>query len=553
MQRRARRTTAALTEFKPHIQQFIAIRRAFARGSCFVVGDPMANQHASHPASSQPVSGRADLVRFSLTPCVSRARHRLGGMLRWEEADGIDRMLRRGVALGMAVLLSLLPVMQIATAAENARVAANTRVAALSPARLPLEVAAPAFTLVAAGAAAHLAHDGAEVRVPPGALATGSALSIRPLAAREVAKLPPGLLNTTRGPRHGYRMEPSQHFNAQVTVTLPYDRHLLPEGTPDRDVRIFWYDTAAKRWTPLRRVEVNAREQTVTGWTDHFTDFITGVVNVPNHQQVEGYTPTKFSDMKTADPGATVNLIEPPLAHFTGAAGPQRPPAVARHRLRLLARQRLARHRLEPGHTVDRHRHALGRAALRHRPDRPEPRAPRNRDLHAQRRGAGAGRQPRRPAAAPDGSSERGGLYAVAVHDLLAARRRRISEDRAPRRQADQLLVGSHRQGRHPVAVRRLGVQRLAIWRLRFRSGAVRSQQPERQHRALDAARGDRHQRQQHQVLLRHRRACLPGRRHGAGARDLSEPYRLHRPHRRFGRTVSGRLHAHAWPAGSDR
>src|SRR5499433_889812 len=320
MQRRARRTTTALTEFKPHIQQFIAIRRAFARGSCFVVGDPMANQHASHPASSQPVSGRADRVRFSLTGPVSRARHRLGGMLRWDEADGIDRMLRRGVALGMAVLLSLLPVMQIATAAENARIAANTRVAALSPARIPLEVAPPAFTLVTAGAAAKLVHDGAEVRVPPGALATGGALSIRPLAAREVAKLPPGLLNTTRGPRHGYRMEPSQHFNAEVTVTLPYDRHLLPEGTPDRDVRIFWYDTAAKRWTPLRRVEVNAREQTVTGWTDHFTDFITGVVNVPNHQQVEGYTPTTFSGMKAADPGAKVNLIAPPQASSTGDA-----------------------------------------------------------------------------------------------------------------------------------------------------------------------------------------------------------------------------------------
>src|SRR5215472_8302695 len=280
----------------------------------------MANRYASHQASSQPASGRADRVGFSLTGPASRSRHRLGGMLRWDEADGIDRMLRRGVALGMAVLLGLLPVMETATAAENARVAANTRVAALSPARLPLEVAAPAFTLVTAGAGAQLAHDGAEVKVPPGALATGGTLSIRPLAAPEVAKLPPGLLNTTRGPRRGYRMEPSQHFNAQVTVTLPYDRHLLPEGTPDRDVRIFWYDTAAKRWTPLRRVEVNTREQTVTGWTDHFTDFITGVVNVPNHQQLEGYTPTTFSGMKAADPGAKVNLIALPQASSSGDA-----------------------------------------------------------------------------------------------------------------------------------------------------------------------------------------------------------------------------------------
>src|SRR5262249_4948351 len=156
-------------------------------------------------------------------------------------------------------------------------------------------------TLVAAGAAAHLAHDGAEVRVPPGALATGGALSIRPLAAREVAKLPPGLLNATRGPRRGYRMELSGHFSAQVTVTLPYDRHLLPEGTPERDLKLFWYDTEKKQWTPLRRVEVNAHDQTVTGRTDHFTDFITGVVVVPNHQQVEGYTPTTISSLKAAD------------------------------------------------------------------------------------------------------------------------------------------------------------------------------------------------------------------------------------------------------------
>src|SRR5262249_38630021 len=126
--------------------------------------------------------------------------------------------------------------------------------------------------------------------------------------------------NTTRGPRRGYRMEPSGHFNGQVTVTLPYDRHLLPEGTPDRDVRIFWYDVEKKRWTPLRHVEVNAREQTVTGWTDHFTDFIPGGVNVPNHQQVEAYPPTTSSGMQAPDPGAKVTLIPPPQADSTGDA-----------------------------------------------------------------------------------------------------------------------------------------------------------------------------------------------------------------------------------------
>src|SRR5262245_62006148 len=261
----------------------------------------MANRYTSCVASGLS-DGRGAPAQFPVTAAAPRRAYRLGGVLRWDadRAGGL-RFFRRAVAFSMALLLAHLPVMQTVAAAERTGAAAErTRVAALAPIRVPLEVAPPAFTLVAAGASAHLAHDGAEVRVPPGALATGGTLSIRPLAAREVAKLPPGLVNATRGPRRGYRMEPSGHFNGQVTVTLPYDRHLLPEATPERDLdlRIFWYDTAKKRWTPLRYVEVDAQDQTVTGWTDHFTDFIAGVVNVPNHQKVEGFTPTTFTGMK---------------------------------------------------------------------------------------------------------------------------------------------------------------------------------------------------------------------------------------------------------------
>src|SRR5258707_5640284 len=192
-----------------------------------------------------------------------------------------------------------------------------TRVAAFGQIRLPLEVAPPAFTLVTAGAAASISHDGAELNVPPGALAASGTLSIRPLAAREVAKLDPDLINVTRGPRRAYRMEPSQHFTRDVTITLPYDRRLLPDSEREADLRIYWYDTDAKHWTPLRRIQVNAKDQTITGLTDHFTDFITGVVVIPNHQQVEGYTPTTISGLKAADPGAKINLIEAPQANAT--------------------------------------------------------------------------------------------------------------------------------------------------------------------------------------------------------------------------------------------
>src|SRR5262249_57803145 len=131
---------------------------------------------------------------------------------------------------------------------------ANMGVGGVCPAGPPGEGAAPVSPWGPAGAPASLSHEGAEIKVPAGALAKSGALSIRPLAASEVARMTPGLLNVTRGPARGYRMEPSQHFNAPVTVTLPYDRKLLPEGMPERDLRIFWYDPAAKRGTPLRHV-----------------------------------------------------------------------------------------------------------------------------------------------------------------------------------------------------------------------------------------------------------------------------------------------------------
>ena len=44
------------------------------------------------------------------------------------------------------------------------------------------------------------------------------------------------------------------------------------------------------------------------------------MVVVPNHKQVEGYTPTQIAGLKAADPGAKVNLIEAPQVNSSGDA-----------------------------------------------------------------------------------------------------------------------------------------------------------------------------------------------------------------------------------------
>jgi Salmonella virulence plasmid 65kDa B protein len=44
------------------------------------------------------------------------------------------------------------------------------------------------------------------------------------------------------------------------------------------------------------------------------------VVVVPEHAKLEGFTPPHLSDLKAADPGAKINLIEPPQLNSTGDA-----------------------------------------------------------------------------------------------------------------------------------------------------------------------------------------------------------------------------------------
>src|SRR5262249_41435000 len=110
----------------------------------------MTNRHTSHVASGL-ADGHGAPAQYPANAAPPRRSHGLGGVLRWDadRAGGL-RLFRRMVALPMALVFAHLPVMQTVAAAERTGAAAaqTTRVAALSPARLPLEVAAPAFTLV---------------------------------------------------------------------------------------------------------------------------------------------------------------------------------------------------------------------------------------------------------------------------------------------------------------------------------------------------------------------------------------------------------------------
>src|SRR5215470_10113149 len=177
------------------------------------------------------------------------------------------RPVQKAISFITAVVFGLLPPLQAAGAAEAAGARTHQQLAAVEHAipRQPRGLAAPHSEALKEGMAYRVAHDRAVLDIPAGALSADTTLSITPLAAGAMSPVDQGLINTTPGPRAGYRMgPPGQKFASPITITLPYDRKLLPENMPERNLRIFWYDFEKKQWTPLKRVEVNAYDQTVT-------------------------------------------------------------------------------------------------------------------------------------------------------------------------------------------------------------------------------------------------------------------------------------------------
>jgi RHS repeat-associated protein len=236
--------------------------------------------------------------------------------------------VRRAVALVTAAVFAVLPSLQTVSAADDGQRSSvnqgpRRQLANVDPSLLSLtrKLAAPHRETVRKGAAAKIAHDGAVLEIPAGALTADTTLSITPLGLDDLAAPNPGLAIATLGPRAGYRMgPPGQRFARPITITLPYDRARLPKGQTDTNVEIFWYDANAKHWVALEKVGVDPAAQTITARTDHFTDFIAGTVVVPDHPQVASFNPNQIADLKAADPGAKINLVEPPQANASGDA-----------------------------------------------------------------------------------------------------------------------------------------------------------------------------------------------------------------------------------------
>jgi hypothetical protein len=165
-----------------------------------------------------------------------------------------------------------------------------------------------------------LEMDGASITFADSSIATDMEISISKLSKTDIAPLAPGMINVTRNGR-AFRFFPDgTKFNRPVKITIGYDTTLIPAGYGPKDIKTYFYNTKVKRWEPLLTDTIDKTTLAVVSSTNHFTDYINGIIQVPESPQSGAFTSTMMNEIKAADPAANITLISPPDASQTGEA-----------------------------------------------------------------------------------------------------------------------------------------------------------------------------------------------------------------------------------------
>ncbi len=165
-----------------------------------------------------------------------------------------------------------------------------------------------------------IAFDNVLLVIDSGAVCTDVDISIIAIAEEYTGTIPENMENLTAGGLV-YRMLPDgQKFDKNITIAMRYDSTSLPYGfTPD-DIYTFFYNEHTHMWQQIERDSVDKRNHIIYSHTNHFTDYINGVLRVPENSDAMAYTPTSIKGLKAADPMGGITMIAPPEANNMGTA-----------------------------------------------------------------------------------------------------------------------------------------------------------------------------------------------------------------------------------------
>ncbi|SHL42830.1 SpvB/TcaC N-terminal domain-containing protein [Flavobacterium chilense] len=155
---------------------------------------------------------------------------------------------------------------------------------------------------------------------PIGALKTNVKVSVSGLRKIDIAPLNSAMVNVT-ATNAGFRLLPhGTIFDKTVTLSLPFDKKAIPEGYTEKDINVFYFDENKRLWQEVTKDSLDIKQGIIKAKTTHFTDFIAGIIKMPESPETSGYTPTSIKDLKAASPLVGIQSIAPPSANGRGTA-----------------------------------------------------------------------------------------------------------------------------------------------------------------------------------------------------------------------------------------
>ncbi|WP_281235089.1 SpvB/TcaC N-terminal domain-containing protein [Flavobacterium gelatinilyticum] len=155
---------------------------------------------------------------------------------------------------------------------------------------------------------------------PIGALKNNVTVSVSGLRKIDIAPLNSAMVNVTNV-NAGFRLLPhGTTFENAVTLSLPYNKKAIPEGYTEKDINVFYFDENKRLWQEVTKDSLDIKQGVIKAKTTHFTDFIAGIIKMPESPETSGYTPTSIKDLKAASPLVGIQSIAPPSANGRGTA-----------------------------------------------------------------------------------------------------------------------------------------------------------------------------------------------------------------------------------------
>ncbi|MBW3520171.1 SpvB/TcaC N-terminal domain-containing protein [Flavobacterium sp. NKUCC04_CG] len=241
------------------------------------------------------------------------------------QAEGQDLLVRAGEFEGLVTLKTMLQEQIVLEAFENGilkerkTVAIRELISADQKSDLG-KIAAANAVMTSSTETAFLSVDEASVSLPALAMKTPTQIIIQPLRDIDVAPSGVALINVTRNHK-GFRMLPDgTQFEKPVRIEIPYDKTAIPSGYTDRDVQVFFFDTALKNWQKVTVDSLDIALQRIAVQTNHFTDYIAGIIQAPESPETTSFSPTSISSMQPPNFATNIVQIEAPSANDQGDA-----------------------------------------------------------------------------------------------------------------------------------------------------------------------------------------------------------------------------------------